>query len=206
MKNYEKLLHKISTWMHAESLLFIHIFCHKTFAYNFEVKNWLLFRDMVINKIRGQEDFPLFTTCDNSRLSFMNGSLAKNDICLLWSHAIWYVSRLTNNGKLLHRETLIFLMPFDISLCNSAILIFSLFISRTAGYILVTSFNNVMWLGIWWGWLDGKIFFYWRYHASCRIAALFPGMWHISSHNQMQMLWSSGCPNSDSDNHGTLYS
>ncbi|KAH7439542.1 hypothetical protein KP509_04G066200 [Ceratopteris richardii] len=36
MKNYEKLLYKISTWMHADSLLFIHIFCHKTFAYHFE--------------------------------------------------------------------------------------------------------------------------------------------------------------------------
>lgn len=37
MKNYKELLKKISGWMKHDSLLFIHHFCHKTFAYHFEV-------------------------------------------------------------------------------------------------------------------------------------------------------------------------
>ncbi|XP_050216803.1 (S)-coclaurine N-methyltransferase-like [Mercurialis annua] len=36
MKNYKDLLHKISKWMKQDSLLFVHCFCHKTFAYHFE--------------------------------------------------------------------------------------------------------------------------------------------------------------------------
>lgn len=36
MKNYQGLLKKISKWMNSDSLLFIHYFCHKTFAYHFE--------------------------------------------------------------------------------------------------------------------------------------------------------------------------
>ncbi|XP_057821961.1 (S)-coclaurine N-methyltransferase isoform X1 [Cryptomeria japonica] len=36
MKNYGKLLKKISLWMSQESLLFIHHFCHRVFAYHFE--------------------------------------------------------------------------------------------------------------------------------------------------------------------------
>ncbi|KAH7439541.1 hypothetical protein KP509_04G066100 [Ceratopteris richardii] len=43
MKNYEKLLYKISTWMHSDSLLFIDIFCHKMFAYHFEMHGHLFF-------------------------------------------------------------------------------------------------------------------------------------------------------------------
>ncbi|CAL9773034.1 unnamed protein product [Musa acuminata subsp. burmannicoides] len=39
MKNYKMLLKKISMWMKQDSLLFIHHFCHKTFAYHFEDKN-----------------------------------------------------------------------------------------------------------------------------------------------------------------------
>jgi cyclopropane fatty-acyl-phospholipid synthase-like methyltransferase len=37
MKNYKSLLKKISKWMKEDSLLFVHFFCHKTFAYHFEV-------------------------------------------------------------------------------------------------------------------------------------------------------------------------
>lgn len=37
MKNYKKLLKKISAWMKEDGLLFVHYFCHKTFAYHFEV-------------------------------------------------------------------------------------------------------------------------------------------------------------------------
>ncbi|CAK9172686.1 unnamed protein product [Ilex paraguariensis] len=36
MKNYEDLLQKISRWMKPDSLLFVHYFCHKSFAYHFE--------------------------------------------------------------------------------------------------------------------------------------------------------------------------
>lgn len=37
MKNYRDLLKKISGWMKPDSLLFVHYFCHKAFAYHFEV-------------------------------------------------------------------------------------------------------------------------------------------------------------------------
>ncbi|XVE97724.1 hypothetical protein REPUB_Repub03eG0043200 [Reevesia pubescens] len=36
MKNYQDLLKKISKWMKQDSLLFVHYFCHKAFAYHFE--------------------------------------------------------------------------------------------------------------------------------------------------------------------------
>ncbi|PSS19342.1 (S)-coclaurine N-methyltransferase [Actinidia chinensis var. chinensis] len=36
MKNYKDLLKKISNWMKPDSLLFVHHFCHKAFAYHFE--------------------------------------------------------------------------------------------------------------------------------------------------------------------------
>ncbi|KAG6382332.1 hypothetical protein SASPL_157999 [Salvia splendens] len=39
MKNYHDLLKKISGWMKPDSLLFVHYFCHKAFAYHFEDVN-----------------------------------------------------------------------------------------------------------------------------------------------------------------------
>jgi cyclopropane-fatty-acyl-phospholipid synthase len=39
MKNYEKLLAKVASWMKPESLLFVHIFTHTHFAYHFEVRD-----------------------------------------------------------------------------------------------------------------------------------------------------------------------
>lgn len=39
MKNYKDLLKKLSKWMKEDSLLFVHHFCHKAFAYHFEDKN-----------------------------------------------------------------------------------------------------------------------------------------------------------------------
>ncbi|MBA0719414.1 hypothetical protein Golax_007101 [Gossypium laxum] len=47
MKNYHDLLKKISKWMKEDSLLFVHYFCHKAFAYHFEddvsvVNHWLV--------------------------------------------------------------------------------------------------------------------------------------------------------------------
>lgn len=39
MKNYQNLLEKISKWMKEDTLLFVHHFCHNTFAYHFEDTN-----------------------------------------------------------------------------------------------------------------------------------------------------------------------
>ncbi|KVI01517.1 Mycolic acid cyclopropane synthase [Cynara cardunculus var. scolymus] len=36
MKNYKDLLKKISNWMKTDGFLFVHYFCHKTYAYHFE--------------------------------------------------------------------------------------------------------------------------------------------------------------------------
>lgn len=44
MKNYGVLLEKISRWMKKNSKLFIHIFCHNKYVYNFETEgssNWM---------------------------------------------------------------------------------------------------------------------------------------------------------------------
>ncbi|MFS7989512.1 putative (S)-coclaurine-N-methyltransferase [Helianthus anomalus] len=37
MKNYKDLLKKISKWMKTDGFLFVEYFCHKTYAYHFEV-------------------------------------------------------------------------------------------------------------------------------------------------------------------------
>ncbi|KAF2300747.1 hypothetical protein GH714_015479 [Hevea brasiliensis] len=47
MKSYKDLLYKTSTWMKDDALLFVHLFCHKAFAYHFEddvsvVNQWLV--------------------------------------------------------------------------------------------------------------------------------------------------------------------
>jgi cyclopropane-fatty-acyl-phospholipid synthase len=39
VRNYQRLLQKISSWMNPESLLFVHIFTHRRFAYPFEVRD-----------------------------------------------------------------------------------------------------------------------------------------------------------------------
>jgi len=44
MKNYERLMGRISTWLRPEGLLFVHAFCHREFAYEFETvdpRNWM---------------------------------------------------------------------------------------------------------------------------------------------------------------------
>lgn len=35
MKNYEKLMAKVSSWLKPSGKLFVHIFVHKTAAYHF---------------------------------------------------------------------------------------------------------------------------------------------------------------------------
>jgi cyclopropane fatty-acyl-phospholipid synthase-like methyltransferase len=39
MKNYQKLLRNISSWLKPDGLLFIHIFAHRSVPYHFEVVN-----------------------------------------------------------------------------------------------------------------------------------------------------------------------
>jgi cyclopropane-fatty-acyl-phospholipid synthase len=44
MRNYEQLLARIASWLTGEGKLFVHIFCHREFAYPFETEgddNWL---------------------------------------------------------------------------------------------------------------------------------------------------------------------
>ncbi len=38
MRNYEELLRRIARWTRPDAKLFVHIFCHKTFAYPFETE------------------------------------------------------------------------------------------------------------------------------------------------------------------------
>jgi cyclopropane-fatty-acyl-phospholipid synthase len=39
MRNYQKLMHLVASFLKQDGKLFVHIFTHKTFAYKFEVKN-----------------------------------------------------------------------------------------------------------------------------------------------------------------------
>jgi cyclopropane-fatty-acyl-phospholipid synthase len=44
MRNYELLLRRIASWMKPEARLFVHIFCHREYAYTFETEgtgNWM---------------------------------------------------------------------------------------------------------------------------------------------------------------------
>lgn len=44
MRNYERLLSRIASWLRADGALFIHIFCHRKLAYPFETEgagNWM---------------------------------------------------------------------------------------------------------------------------------------------------------------------
>ena len=44
MRNYERLLKNIASWMQPEARLFVHIFCHREYAYIFETEgsdNWM---------------------------------------------------------------------------------------------------------------------------------------------------------------------
>lgn len=44
MRNYELLLRKVASWMRPDAKLFVHIFCHKKYAYLFEAEgedNWM---------------------------------------------------------------------------------------------------------------------------------------------------------------------
>jgi hypothetical protein len=46
MKNYAELMRRISTWLRPGGALFVHIFCHKTTPYHFEVRPGSFGRDL----------------------------------------------------------------------------------------------------------------------------------------------------------------
>ncbi len=39
VRNYQRLLHKVASWMNRDALLFVHVFTHRRFAYPFEVRD-----------------------------------------------------------------------------------------------------------------------------------------------------------------------
>ena len=44
MRNYEQLLARVASWLKAEGKLFVHLFCHRSYAYPFETEgedNWM---------------------------------------------------------------------------------------------------------------------------------------------------------------------
>lgn len=44
MRNYDRLLERIASWLHADGALFIHLFCHRNLSYEFETNgaaNWM---------------------------------------------------------------------------------------------------------------------------------------------------------------------
>ncbi len=44
MRNYRALLHRVRSWMNDDARLFVHVFCHRRFAYPFETEgsdNWM---------------------------------------------------------------------------------------------------------------------------------------------------------------------
>lgn len=44
MRNYRALLHRVRSWMKDDARLFVHVFCHRTYAYPFETEgadNWM---------------------------------------------------------------------------------------------------------------------------------------------------------------------
>lgn len=89
MKNYEKLLKKISSWLKPEGLLFIHIFVHKSMPYHFEVCT----QDVASTDIFWLSHYPYFTTSTYWRIrGYMSVlvNLETNRIKLLpWMGGLW---------------------------------------------------------------------------------------------------------------------
>jgi len=91
MKNYEKLLEKISSWLKPSALLFVHIFAHKEFPYHFETdgSSWMA------------EHF------------FTGGTMASDDLLIYFQKNVTLIDHWVVDGKNYGRTNEEWLLKFD---------------------------------------------------------------------------------------------